>query len=339
MYVGVATFMDIYFEAWAAENTKEKDALSTLFAQADSDNSNHLDYEEFRALIQKASGAHNLSDQEIRHMYVEACSSTYAGEVTKAVFVKFAQTELKKYLANDMLRQAQEAARVEQTHMVLLNDSVRNKFDQFDMNGDGVMNVKELIPLVVDLGKTISETEMHELLPALDLDGSATVDYSEFINWWREYGVRDVFNKYDKDKGGSISSRELGQMLQDMGMHATEERQTEVLSELDPNGDGEISFAEFLEWWSVFDIRETFTKYDADASGTVSYEELANLVKDLGVNLGPAQLQEAIDILDTDGSGQLEFVEFLPWFRNINTQEHEKKRQASAGSCTKQSLE
>jgi len=213
--------------------------------------------------------------------------------------------------------------------MVLLNDSVRNSFDKFDMNGDGVMDVKELIPLVVDLGKSISEEEMQQLLPTLDLDGSGTVDYSEFINWWREYGVRDVFNKYDKDHGGSINSNELGQMLQDMGMYATEDRKSEVLAELDPNGDGEISFTEFLEWWSVFDIRETFTRYDADASGTVSYEELANLVKDLGVNLGPGQLQEAIDILDTDRSGQLEFDEFLPWFRQMNSQEHDKKRSAS----------
>lgn len=55
---------------------------------------------------------------------------------------------------------------------------------------------------------------------------------------------------------------------------------------------------------------EMFKKYDKDGSGAISRDEFAQLCSDLGVK---DQTGAGLAALDKDGSGVIEFAEFLDW--------------------------
>jgi len=54
-----------------------------------------------------------------------------------------------------------------------------------------------------------------------------------------------------------------------------------------------------------------FKNYDKEGKGEIPSSLLGTVMKNLGHNLKPDQLQEAIEAVDSDGSGWIDFDEFL----------------------------
>jgi calmodulin len=54
-----------------------------------------------------------------------------------------------------------------------------------------------------------------------------------------------------------------------------------------------------------------FKAYDKESKGEIPSSLLGTVMKNLGHNLKPDQLQEAIEAVDSDGSGWIDFDEFL----------------------------
>ena len=61
--------------------------------------------------------------------------------------------------------------------------------------------------------------------------------------------IEAAFAKYDKNQSGDIDAAELACVLEDLGVEVTDERLSQAFAQLDVNGDGIISFAEFGKWW------------------------------------------------------------------------------------------
>ena len=85
----------------------------------------------------------------------------------------------------------------------------------------------------------------------VDADGSGEIDYSEWvvatINKTRllsDEKLDQAFKLFDKDESGSISSEEVKEVL-GAGKNIDEKIWDEIITEVDGNGDGEISFEEF----------------------------------------------------------------------------------------------
>eukprot|EP01012_Entosiphon_sulcatum_P055706 TRINITY_DN7810_c0_g1_i1.p1 TRINITY_DN7810_c0_g1~~TRINITY_DN7810_c0_g1_i1.p1 ORF type:complete len:709 (-),score=125.19 TRINITY_DN7810_c0_g1_i1:12-2138(-) len=57
--------------------------------------------------------------------------------------------------------------------------------------------------------------------------------------------------------------------------------------------------------------KRLFELYDANNTGTISLDELRDLMRSLGVFLNDVQLQELLDEFDANGSGEMDFSEFL----------------------------
>ncbi|KAK7504227.1 hypothetical protein BaRGS_00004531 [Batillaria attramentaria] len=56
---------------------------------------------------------------------------------------------------------------------------------------------------------------------------------------------------------------------------------------------------------------QAFKSIDTDGSGSVSVTELRTAMEQRGVGVTEEQLQQMIQIADTDGNGELSFEEFL----------------------------
>ncbi|KAF0971945.1 hypothetical protein FDP41_009641 [Naegleria fowleri] len=77
-----------------------------------------------------------------------------------------------------------------------------------------------------------------------------------------------------------------------------------------------------------------FDFYDRDGNGTISRDELSVLVRDIGEAMGDEsmknitdeQLDDAMAILDEDGSGEIEWNEFKNWFDELMQNDEEESK-------------
>lgn len=61
-------------------------------------------------------------------------------------------------------------------------------------------------------------------------------------------------------------------------------------------------------------LKQEFDLYDEDQSGYIDARELKGLLKRLGEDVSDDHLDQAFRDLDSDGSGEIEFFEFVEWF-------------------------
>jgi inorganic pyrophosphatase len=75
-------------------------------------------------------------------------------------------------------------------------------------------------------------------------DGS-TVDLQED----EVAAMREIFDHFDRDRSGTISTKELLGLHEKLGEPLTDAEAAEAAATIDPEGRGEISFDAFLQWW------------------------------------------------------------------------------------------
>ena len=61
----------------------------------------------------------------------------------------------------------------------------------------------------------------------------------------------------------------------------------------------------------VEELRDAFTLFDKDGSGTISATELDTVLSALGQRTSPEELAAMLDQADVDGDGEIDFPEFL----------------------------
>lgn len=136
----------------------------------------------------------------------------------------------------------------------------------------------------------------------------------------------EAFKMFDQDKNGSISAKEVKQVLKALGQKPTTEEVKDIVNELDVNQDGSIQFEEFMTSMvrrnSIADptgstkneddenLRAAFNIFDTDKNGKIDMRELKNLLQTLGEDVDDEQLAEMMTIADLDKNGTIDFEEF-----------------------------
>ena len=130
---------------------------------------------------------------------------------------------------------------------------------------------------------------------------------------------RAAFELFDKDRDGSISTRDLGFVMRNLGQIPSEEELKEMIKEVDMDGSGTIDFKEFLCLMvkkmrgsdTEEELLEAFKVFDRDGNGFITTHELRNIMNNLGEGLEPEEIEEMIKEADTDGNGQIDYDEFV----------------------------
>ncbi|NXA79820.1 CALMS protein, partial [Thryothorus ludovicianus] len=69
--------------------------------------------------------------------------------------------------------------------------------------------------------------------------------------------------------------------------------------------------AERLSEEKIAEFKEAFSLFDRDSDGCISTKELGTVMRSLGQNPTEAELQGMVGEVDADGSGTVDFPEFL----------------------------
>ncbi|XP_043282154.1 troponin C-like [Venturia canescens] len=135
--------------------------------------------------------------------------------------------------------------------------------------------------------------------------------------------LRMAFDAFDQEKTGKIPSDMLGTILGMMGKQQDSKALAALLGEIEPENEGELNYEEFTMLASRFleedvdteamqqELREAFRLYDREGNGYITTEVFRDILHELDENLTDDELDMMIDEIDADGSGTLDFDEFV----------------------------
>lgn len=147
--------------------------------------------------------------------------------------------------------------------------------------------------------------------------------------------IKEVCMRYDADGSGDLDARECSEVLADLGLkpQSREEKMelAEIMEEVAAGESEEIGFMQLcnivhrlrqkVQDSQSKDLFQIFQKYDEDDSGALDKDEVMKILKD--INFAP-QTPEEEDLItnvlrevDADGSGELEFTEFVTFVSKV----------------------
>jgi len=96
------------------------------------------------------------------------------------------------------------------------------------------------------------------MINEVDADGNGTIDFPEFLTMMackmkdtdseeEILEVETAFKVFDKDGNGFISAAELIHIMTNLGEKLSDEEVDEMIREVDIDGDGQISYEEFVK--------------------------------------------------------------------------------------------
>ena len=128
-------------------------------------------------------------------------------------------------------------------------------FNQMDISGDGKISQAELLKgLQKKIKSDTLEQDVATIYKNIDMDNNGYIEYEEFVRaavskerFLNENILRFAFRYFDKDDSGEITFDEIEEVFKQSiaDKNKVHESLKKIISEVDINGDGVISFDEF----------------------------------------------------------------------------------------------
>jgi Ca2+-binding EF-hand superfamily protein len=133
--------------------------------------------------------------------------------------------------------------------------------------------------------------------------------------------LKKCFDGFADDEG-AIPADNIGSILSMMGMKVNPSALREIIRDIDEDGSGLLEFGEFCQLAAKFlveedeealkkELKEAFRIYDKECMGYISTETLKEILRELDNKLTEEDLDSIIEEVDEDGSGTLDFDEFM----------------------------
>jgi calcium-dependent protein kinase len=196
----------------------------------------------------------------------EAADSVISADVVKNLKAFSAQTTFSRICITAVARQL-DHKQLKDVHQV---------FRAMDLDGNGVLTSNEVKAGLQKMGGLPPGINMDELFANLDMDGSHTIDYTEFCaaGLGQNQATKDdviwaAFKTFDQDNTGFITVENLKNILDhadvkdSFSADVCETVGREIVAQFDKDGDGSISF----EDWRALMLTCWEKKQDAPSDG------------------------------------------------------------------------
>ena len=154
-------------------------------------------------------------------------------------------------------------------------DEYKDAFDMFDKDKSGDISAKELASLFRSLGHKMSDNEIKDMIDEIDTSGDGNISFEEFIHLMQKIEIAETpkvteevmeepkkteviteddeiieaFKVFDTDKSGTLNKIELRHILTRIGDKFTDEEVDDIFKQADLDGNGEIDYREFVNYW------------------------------------------------------------------------------------------
>ncbi|KAL3782076.1 hypothetical protein ACHAW5_000697 [Stephanodiscus triporus] len=192
---------------------------------------------------------------------------------------------------------------------------IREAFDLFDTDGSGTIDAKELKVAMRALGFEPDKEEIRKLISQVDRDGSGTVNFSEFLTMMTtKMGERDsteemikAFRLFDDDETGKISFRNLKRVAMRESLSSRRRSSAEYMTCISCYGLRLMPGALGFEP-DKEEIRKLISQVDRDGSGTVNFSEfLTMMTTKMGERDSTEEMIKAFRLFDDDETGKISF--------------------------------
>lgn len=131
-----------------------------------------------------------------------------------------------------------------------------------------------------------------------------------------------AFQMFDTTKSGFIDCIKISTILNTIGQAYDDTELTALVAENDPGNEGKVSFETFCQIAVHFleeedaeamqeELKEAFRLYDREGNGYITTSVLREILAALDDKLNSEDLDGIITEIDTDGSGTVDFDEFM----------------------------
>jgi len=131
---------------------------------------------------------------------------------------------------------------------------------------------------------------------------------------WSEEELRLVFYKFDADRDSELETDDLLPLLRFLGCKPDTQAVTKIIRDITQYATVEWDeFLEFIRRFREYDVnsmKQAFQEVDVDASGQLSCAEVEVLLRKLGYAPTAQTVHEAMDAVDSDKTGEIDFREF-----------------------------
>ena len=127
---------------------------------------------------------------------------------------------------------------------------------------------------------------------------------------------QDCFNVFDQNKDGAITADELFDTLDKLGFEPQREDMHKMIDDTDDNADGKMDMDEFIVM--LLDVKkhssrknpeqtfyEAFQLFDRDGNGSISRDELKQVLENIGEDLSSKDIDEMVKEADNDGDDNI----------------------------------
>nr|XP_024217448.1 troponin C [Halyomorpha halys] len=134
--------------------------------------------------------------------------------------------------------------------------------------------------------------------------------------------LRKAFQMFDTTKSGFIDTLKISTILNTMGQLFDDEELNALIEETDTDLTGKVNFDGFCQIAGHFleeedaeamqeELKEAFRLYDREGNGYITTATLREILAALDDKLTSDDLDGIIAEIDTDGSGTVDFDEFM----------------------------
>ena len=97
-----------------------------------------------------------------------------------------------------------------------------------------------------------------------------------------------------------------------------EDEINDIMNDFDADGNGEISYHEFVTLVNKLskredteDVRNAFAMFDTDGDGSITPFEFKKTMRKLGLRLSDGQIYAMVEEADVNGDGEIDYKEFM----------------------------
>ena len=135
----------------------------------------------------------------------------------------------------------------------------------------------------------------------------------------KEKEIKDIFDKYDSNRDGNVTSDELANILKAINLDVSDEEIKEIIEELELEGNNEINYENFV---SIVNRREkdvdteeevlkAFKFFDKEGNGLININDLKHIMITVSKNLSEPEIDDMLKEADLDMDGFINYEEFI----------------------------